>query len=609
MDQYYSDDSDSRRSRGISEAAVTLNKERRFRYLAPLEAALERFTPGERFALYLLITLLSLATLVLLEYVDTAVSVVAPVQGGALVEGETGPARFINPLLANSQADQDIAALVYSGLMRAMPDGSLIPDLAQSYSVSDDGRTYTFKLRPDATFQNGAKVTAADVLFTVQEAQDQDINSPRRADWTGVIASSPDSQTVVFTLPHAYAPFIYDTTLGILPKNLWQNVSAEEFPFSPLNTHPVGSGPYKIQSVSTDSTGAATRYDLVPFQGFALGAPYLSRISFAFFASDADMISALNAGQIDAIAGIAPSDIAQVTAKSNKLVNAPLPRVFGVFFNQSHNQALADASVRQALDALTDRQQIINESLGGAGVALQSPIPPDVLGTVTPATPQTKTSLTVATSTNKDALLERAREILQKGGWTFDETNNVWTKNKKTLSVTLATADQPELVSTADAVAAQWKAAGIDVSVQVYPLAQLNTAVIRPRNYDALLFGEVVGPQLDLYAFWHSSQRMDPGLNLAMYANSKTDALLSQARGTTDPSARDALYQQFAADLGNDTPAVFLYAPDFLYLVPNSVHGIQVGSIASPSGRFDNVYQWYTDTEYVWSVFAPQQNY
>ncbi len=608
MDQYWNRVRTYASNGALSGWEDRLMKPRTPRYLAALERAFSRLSPGERFALYLLMTLLSLATLVMVERVNTLASVVVPVSGGSLIEGETGPARFINPLLANSQADQDLSALIYSGLMRALPDGSLTPDLAQSYQISPDGRTYTFKLRPDATFQDGSAVTAADVLFTISTAQDSSINSPRRADWTGVAVSSPDPETVVFTLPHAYAPFIEDTTLGILPKNLWKNVPSEEFAFSPLNTHPVGSGPYKISNVATDSTGAATRYDLVPFSHFTLGTPYLSNISFVFFGSESDMVKALQSGQINAIADIAPSDLPSLNSKTTALVQVPLPRVFGVFLNQSHNDVLTDASVRAALDAATDKAQIVALSLGGAASVLDGPIPPGIDGTSAAALPEPLAPIATSSANATVSFAQNARTILQKGGWTFNQTSGTWTKNKKTLAFTLATADQPELVATANALAVDWKAAGISVTVQVYPLAELNTNVLRPRNYDALLFGEVVGPELDLYAFWHSSQRMDPGLNLAMYANSKADALLSQARATTDPAARDALYQQFASLVARDMPAVFLYAPDFLYAVPEDVQGVQVGSLVSPAGRFSNVYQWYTDTEYVWSIFAPTQN-
>lgn len=596
-------DSYSDKAKEIKEALV---KERPLWRLRALEDLLRSFSASERLALYVFSILLAGSALTLVLGLNAEASVTVPAHGGSLTEGEVGPARFINPVLTISQPDQDLTELVYSGLMRAMPDGTYVPDLASSYEISGDGTTYTFHLRPDATFQDGTPVTAADVLFTVAAAQNPDINSPRRADWEGVQVSSPDPETVVFTLPHPYAPFIDNTTMGILPKHIWQDVSAEEFPFASANTHPIGSGPYQVSNVSTDDTGSPTRYDLTAFSRYALGEPYLSHISFLFYDNDADMMQAYDAGKIDAVAGVSASDLASVKRADAAEVRTTLPRAFGVFFNQTHDAALADLSAREALDAAVDKRAIVNDVLGGLGVPLDGPIPPGLLGNIQPAAPGPLSAGTplVATSTPNQAYIDAARSILQNGGWKFNSATGTWTKGKTTLSLTLATADEPELVATADAVAADWQALGVQVQVQVYSLSDLNTTVIRPRQYDALLFGEVVGRELDLFAFWHSSQRNDPGLNLAMYANSHVDSLLTQARAETNTQTRDTLYGQFASQIENDMPAVFLYAPEFVYLVPKSLQGVELGALTTPAERFLNVYQWYTDTEQVWSMFT-----
>jgi len=583
---------------------------RRVPFLARFERLLSSFSPAERLLLYTLSIVLAISAFVLVVETSHNFSVIVPAEGGSLTEGEIGPARFINPVLALSQADQDLTDLVYSGLMRAEADGSYVPDLAESYTISPDGTTYTFKLRPNATFQDGSKVTSADVAFTVQLAQNPDIKSPQAPDWQGVGISTPDSETVVFTLAHPYAPFLQDATLGILSQHLWQNVTAEEFPFSPLNTHPIGSGPYKLKSFQTDSTGSPTRYDLVPFAEFSLGAPYLDHLTFLFYSDDASMVQALNGGAINAIAGVTPSDLPQINAAGAQLLQVPLPRVYGIFFNQNHNAVLADASVRSALDAAINKQTIVNDVLGGYGVPLDGPIPPGVLGQAPQTTASTiPFSLAASTSPIVAANIANAESILRSGGWSFSSTTSEWTKKSgkatQTLSFTLSTADQPELVATADAAAAAWQAAGIKVTVQVYPLSDFNNTILRPRSYDAILFGQVVGRTADFFAFWHSSQRNDPGLNLALYANSQTDSLLSQARAESDQTTRDALYQKFAQQLEKDEPAVFLYAPDFLYAVPQNMQGVQLGALTTPAERFLNVYQWYDQTSRIWDFFAP----
>ena len=584
----------------------TLVEERSLWRVGNIESLLRALSPGERLALYVLTIFLSVSALALLAGLNSSVSVTVPATGGELIEGEVGSARFINPVLTISQADQDISKLVYSGLTRTLPEG-VVPDLAESYSISEDGTTYTFTLRQDATFHDGTPVTAEDVLFTVAAAQNPDIKSPHRADWEGVQASSPDSRTIIFKLAHAYTPFIENTALGILPKHIWQNTAAEEFPFSPVNTHPIGSGPFQIAKVLTDATGSATRYELVPFKNFALGKPYLKRITFIFYPNQEEMLKAFDAGKIDAIAGVTPTDLGNLKRTNFDFVHVPLPRVFGVFFNQSRAPVLADASVRDALEAAVDKQSVVDSILGGYGATLSGPIPPGVIGSTLPAvsTPYNARAQDSATTTDvSSATAEAARAVLKKGGWTFDEAQGVWMKKKLELSFTIATADEPELVATVNALAEAWRAAGIKVTVQVYSLSELNTSVIRPRSYDAILFGEVVGRTADLFAFWHSSQRNDPGLNLALYTNLRVDSLLSQARTTNDPQEREKLYSQFSAALVKDNPALFLYAPEFLYVVPQSMHGIALGALTTPSERFLNVYQWYTDTEKVWSVFS-----
>ncbi len=570
-----------------------------------LEGKLHRFSPGERLVLYILTALLAGSTFILLAGANAAVSVDVPAVGGSLTEGVVGPARFINPLLTLSEPDADLSALVYSGLMRALPDGSLIPDLAESYDISEDGTTYTFTLRANATFHDGSAVTSADVVFTVQKAQNPDIKSQHRADWEGVAVSAPDKQTVVFKLPHPYAPFLENTTLGILPQHLWQNISAEEFPFSPLNTHPVGSGPYRIAGLATDATGSATRYTLASFKQFTLGEPYLKKISFLFYPNEEGLVAAYNSGYIDSFAGITPSEVSELKADTS-IVRTVLPRTFGIFFNQNKNTALADASARDALNAAVDKQALVNEVLRGYGATLEGPIPPGLLGANVAAVPAPLEKHSTFASSTPNA--ETARTILLRGGWKFDDAAGAWKKGKNTLSFTLATADEPELSHTAEILAASWRAAGIPVDVHVYSLSELNSTIIRPRAYDAVLFGEVVGRTLDLFAFWHSSQRNDPGLNLALYANVKVDALLSDARATTDGKEREKLYTQFASLVQKDAPAVFLYAPDFLYVVPPKLHGAALGALTSPAERFANVYQWYTETERVWNIFSDKTN-
>jgi peptide/nickel transport system substrate-binding protein len=482
-----------------------------------------------------------------------------------------------------------------------MPDGTVVPYRAESFNVSEDGTTYTFKIRSNASFQDGKTVTSADVLYTIKQIQNPEVKSPHRSDWDGVSAEAPDDHTVVLTLPHAYAPFIENCALGILPEHLWQDTTPEDFPFNPLNTKPVGSGPYMVEKVDEDSTGSAVRFDLVPFSKFTLGRANVSSISVRLYANEEAVVKAFNTHDVNTVAGISSEQLAELSLNNSTVVRSTLPRVFGVFLNQNHAPIFADSSVRNALDIALDKDRLIRATLGGFATPLTSPVPPTRSDIVTGTT---STSSAVSTAYTLDSI-DAARDALQRGGWVWNESEGVWKKGSQVLQFTLATTDTPELVASANAVITAWRQAGIKVTLKVYPLSELNTTVIRPREYDAILFGEVIGREPDLYAFWHSSQRNDPGLNLSLYANSKADTLLSQARATTNREDREKLYTEFADIIREDQPAIFLYAPDFLYVFPDNVVGVRIGSLTTPSERYQNVYQWYTDTERVWEIFAP----
>jgi peptide/nickel transport system substrate-binding protein len=545
-------------------------------------------------------SVLVISAVALVSLLNQQLLVTVPAHGGSISEGIIGAPRFINPILAISDADRDLSSLVYSGLLRATPAGDYVPDLAESYTISPDGKTYTFKLRQDATFHNGTAVTADDVVFTIQKTQDPALKSPVRANWDGVAVAAADEHTLTFTLKAPYAPFIENVTLGIMPKSLWQHISDDEFPFSDLNTSPIGSGPFRVASISRTSSGIPSSYVLDSFSHYTLGAPYLDNITFHFYQNEDDLVSALKGGQVESASGISPAALSSL--KGFTPDRASLNRVFGVFFNQNQSAVLRDADVRQALNDSIDRTALVDRVLSGFGTPLVGPVPPSVLPGRT---------VQMVSTTSADASLAKAQAQLQKAGWKAGPNGvlqkTVGTgKNAKTttLQFALATGNIPELRASAEYLKEVWGKLGVAVTIQIYDQGDLSQNVIRPRKYDALLFGEVIGRELDLFAFWDSSQRNDPGLNIALYANATADRVLETLRQTSDDAKRAELYQQFDAELKKDMPAVFLYAPDFVYIVPKGLAGVDLGLVESPSDRFLSVASWHKATDQVWPPFA-----
>lgn len=517
-----------------------------------------------------------------------------PAYGGTLREGVIGLPRSINPVLALSDADRDISALVYSGLTK-YDKGNIVSDLAQSYKISDDGLTYTFKLKPHLTFHDGSSLTTEDIAFTIQKIQDPAIKSPRRIDWTDVTVKVVSPTEIQFVLKQPYSPFLTNTTIGIIPKHIWGSVGDDQFIFSQFNIEPVGSGPYRLYSITRDSGGVPTQYKLVSSSEYYGKSPYIPTIVFNFFPEENAALSALDQGAIDSISGLSPEaghKISSDSAQAYRVLSTPLPRIFSVFLNQDQAPVLGDKIVRQALDMSVDRQALISNVLKGYGTPLNGPVPFVSSTTTTPLVGSTTP-------------IRAAQILLEKNGW--KNIGGVYSKKgAKTGTTTLAfdiyTVDSPDLKQTAELIRNTWTALGAQVTVKVYESTDFYQNIIRTRKYDALLFGEVIGKDRDLYAFWHSSQRKSPGLNVAMYANQKADALLEGIRSTSDEDARAVKYIQFDQLIRSDIPAIFLYTPDFIYAVPKTLQNVRISAMTVPADRWSEVTQWYMETEDVWNI-------
>lgn len=559
--------------------------------------ALTSFSKKERLIFWSLILTAIISGLALIQNVNHMFMAEVPTYGGSFSEGIIGTPRFVNPILAISEADRDITMLVYSGLIRKTNDGGFIPDLAEKYEISKDGLTYTFTLRDNIFFQDDTPVTTDDVEFTINKAKDPIVKSPKRPNWEGVSVQKIDGKTISFILKQPYAQFLENATIGILPKKLWKDIPIDQFSFSDFNVRGIGSGPYRVDSVSKNRAGIPVSYALSSFKKFALGRPYINTINLKFYGNESELVNALRSGDITNINALMPEEAKKLKERGVQVRQYPLPRVYGVFFNQSSVSALTDLAVRKALNEAVDRIRIVNTVLYGYGAPLYGPIPK----------PSAQSFIGTGDISSPVDLATSARKILTDNGWEFSTSTNVMVKKSKKdfliLSFSISTADKPELKAAAQMVKEDWEKIGAKVEIKIFEPGDFSQNIIRPRKYDSILFGEIIGSGSDPYAFWHSSQRNDPGLNIAMYANQKVDKILENARITLDIAERLKKYAQFENEIKDDIPAVFIYSPDFIYVMPSRLRGIKIGELTVPAERFLNINKWYVDTDFVWKIF------
>ncbi len=594
---------------------------------------------------------------------------IVPAFGGTYTEGVVGRPRFINPIFATSDVDRDLVQLIFSGLLKYDEEGKIVSDLAREYKV-EEGKFFKFKLK-EAFWHDGEKVTADDVIFTIEAIQDPEVKSPFLVNWLGVKVQKISEDEVVFQLKDPYPRFIENATLKILPSHIFKEIPKEELPLTYYNFTPIGSGPFKVKSLEQDKSGAIKSLKLVANENYFWKKPNISEINFKFFDPEKkeDLIKAGKKGEIEGLTLISPKDL-ESFKKTFKKYSLSLPRYFALFFNPKNSKFLESKEVRQALNYGTNKKEILEKVLLGEGEIVDSPILPKIFGFKEP-------------ERIYEFNQEKAQELLQKAGFIEGEkivkkgfeftkrlekgseglqvkalqeclakdpeiypeaqlTGHFGEKTRKAVirfqekyreeilepfglekgtgivakstrkklnevcpekellkaQFTLLCPEQEFLIETAEILKEQWEKLGISLQITILETSELKEDFIKKRDYESLLFGEVLGFIPDLFPFWHSSHKYDPGLNLALFENEKADELLEEARKES-PEIGAKKYEEFQEVLLEEAPCVFLYNPDFIYLVHKKVKGIEVEKIADPSKRFVEVENWYIKTRRV----------
>lgn len=540
----------------------------------------------DRFIVLAAIALVTVATAVALVS-EAAVAPRLPAIGGTHTEGIVVGFRSLNPHLATTQADRDVAAVLFTGLMRFDQQGGVARDLAESVRMEDEGRAWVFRIRDDARWHDGTPVTADDVLYTAAVTQDRGYAGPLlyASGLRGAKVERVDARTVRFVLPDVYAPFAEVTTMPLLPAHLVGSVRASELAADPFNLRPVGTGPFVFESREEHRVVLAANEDF-----YRLGAerarPYVDRLVFRAYQTAEEALEALARGEVQGLGGLSPADAARARQlKGIALHRVPSSEYTVLKFNLSPDRStLLDRRVRQAIALAIDRGRLLRMAVDGQGVVAQQPVPAG--------------SWAFAQDARRHPYDPAgARALLEEAGWTDADLDGIRERGEERLRFTIVTSDEPIRLATARQIARDLHAVGIEVDVEAVPWQQLIDERARERQFDAILLSIVGGSDPDPYAFWHSSQASDPGYNFSGYSTLPMDKALEDARRTLDQAERRVLYAQIFTQLAEDVPAVFLYFADYLFALDREVNGVRIAPITDPSQRFWNVEDWYVRTE------------
>ena len=511
-------------------------------------------------------------------------TVLVPERGGVFREGVAGNPQYINPLLCHThEIDRDLCSLLFRGLTRLDQQGRVVPDLAERWTAPD-GLVYTFTLRENQFWHDGKPVTIDDLLFTIEMMQNPD--SPILPDlaelWRSVTVEPVDEHTVRLLLDEPFAPFLDFTTIGLLPKHIWQDVPPSELLTSPLNLRPVGNGPMQ----ATLTSAQFIRLERNPYSSEDI--PMVSALEFHFYPDYPSIYAAYTEGELDGVSQVMQSDISLAQARTDmQLFSAPLSTYVGVVFNLQNPDVpfLQDAIVRRALYHALDREQLLHDVVGGHGVLASSPIPSNNWGHA-PDTP------------SYDYDPDEARRLLDESGWVDTDGDGTRDKDGLPMQLILLTNDGPTRIALIEQIAADWQAVGVKVVVESVSFGGFVSDFLTPRRFEAALLSWDITGDPDPFPLYHSSQ-IATGQNYGGWSNQEADALVIEARSTVDPEKRRALYAQFQHLFAADVPAIPLYYPVYTYGVSERVKAVQIGPLNTPADRFATFPDWYILTRRV----------
>jgi peptide/nickel transport system substrate-binding protein len=502
-----------------------------------------------------------------------------PQYGGDLVVGSTGSPTLFNPLYSTDTASSDIELLIYDGLVSSDTEFNPTLHLAEDIQTSEDGLTYTVKIRKGVKFHDGEELTADDVVFTYSIPLNPDYAGERGSNFEMIESVKKiDDYTVEFKLKKKDATF-YPITLsyGILPEHILKDVPVAKLGEHEFNTKkPIGTGPFKFAEWKDGEYVKVVRND-----DYFLGKPYLDSITYKIVPDMDALIAQLQAGDVDFVAGIPGTDIETVKTFPGVKVESGLALSYTYLGYNQKNPLFKDKKVRQAITHAIDREAIVEQVMNGDGQVAHVPESP----------------LSWAYSDDVPKFEydpEKAKKLLEEAGWKDTDGDGILDKDGKKFSFTIKTNQGNKIREDIVVVLQeQLKKVGIEAKPEIVEWSAFIEQISAPNwKYDAIVLGWSLSTFPDQYDIFHSSQR-EQGLNFVWYSNPEADKLMEEAKQILDREEYKKAYTEIYKIIAEDQPYTFLYYPNEHRAMPENLQGYEFNA----KEQFYHAYKWWLKQE------------
>lgn len=496
--------------------------------------------------------------------------------GGTLIDATIGEPSGLIYMVAGESAAAAISGNIFNKLLKYDKNLDLEGELAESWIISPDQKTITFKLKPNLKWADGKPLTSEDVLFTWKLVTDEKTRSPYASDYQLVKqAEAPDAQTFSVTYENAYAPALDSWSgLQILPKHLLEKQDIHTTAFA---RKPVGSHYYQLDSWSHGENLKLSRNPTS-----VLGPANIDKLVTRIIPDNSAQFLELMADNIDSM-GLDPIKYSRIIpARPELQKKLALYKELGnsytyMGFNLKH-KPFDDVRVRKAINYAIDKQEIIDGVYLGLGINIASPYKPGTRW----SNPELKPYPYDVT---------KAKALLKEAGFVDSDGDGIVERDGKPFAFEIITNQNKEREKSAVLIQRRLKDVGIDVQIRAIEWASFISRFIKTGDFDVVVLGWGLGLDPDQFNIWHSSQNQPGQFNFINYNNPKIDALLEQGRLELNPDKRMKIYHEFAKELLEDSPIVYLSAGYGLTAIHKRVKGID--SPAPPAGIGYNSQEWY----------------
>lgn len=473
-------------------------------------------------------------------------------KGGDIIYGMYTKFDTLDPTVTTFSVVGNIGYLVSDPLVWQTAAGEFAPGLAESWTISEDGKEYTLKLRKDVTFHDGTPLNAEAVKFTLDRIMDPETKSQTAISLMGPYDSSEvvDDNTIKIKFKQPYAPFLNSLSLPYLSPQSPTAVKAagKDYGITSL----VGTGPYMFKSYKPDEEVVLVKnpnYKWGPPHLMSGGGPFLDTITIRIIPEDNTRSAALQSGELTFADTLPTQELANLSANKDLTILSPVQAGSGhsVMMNVT-NPPMDDVKVRQALEYATDKQGLIDTVFNGAFEPACSPMTPNLFGYDPKTCDVYKYDL------------EKAGALLDEAGWKMNTSTGIREKDGKPLKLGFYfRGDDNRSKEMSTFLQNNWKQIGVDLDLQGLERAGYFDAVRAGKHHMQFWWETATDPDVVRILFY--SANADGGTNRNRYKNAEMDKMIDEAAAESNPEKRAELYHEIQAKALNEAIMIYLANP------------------------------------------------